>query len=245
MNKHVIVTAAVSLVALAGAAGWELWGPRQAAPSLFVQSDQTQEASDTPALLSPDPVSNASAGALIELQGAISGLKSNGTYDTASVAQMANQIGLSTRTKITYDGYSLSDVRTDAGTSTKRIQQYRSDLQAAEKPLLKNADFELSLLDKYLETKDQAYLDQLRAAAANYFAAASSTAAVIAPRDAASIHLNMLNAMVEFGTVLDTIADHAQDPVATVMLVNNYNQAESDLVSSFADLTSYFKRTLL
>ena len=51
--------------------------------------------------------------------------------------------------------------------------------------------------------------------------------------------------MVEFGTVITEMADHAQDPIASAMLFQNYNQAESDMFNSFDALAKYFKRKIV
>ena len=156
----------LSAVALAGVVGWDIHRERTARDTyvaLVTASTSTTDDASTTVLF--DPVSTASAGALYELQGAVESLLSNGSYSSTTIAQIAQQIGQSTRTQITYHGYSSSDIRTDTDTSAARVLTYRKDMQTAEKPLLQNKQYELDLLREYSETKDTKYVDQMHAAA--------------------------------------------------------------------------------
>ncbi len=47
--------------------------------------------------------------------------------------------------------------------------------------------------------------------------------------------------MEEFAATLDQLAAHADDPFASVALLRGYNQAETDMLTSFNSLASYFK----
>jgi len=119
--------------------------------------------------------------------------------------------------------------------------KYRSDLQTTLKPLLSNTQPEYVLFGEYVETKQQTYLDQLRAAAANYVASASSTEALTVPADAASVQVQLVNSLNEFAATITTLADHADDPIGSTVLLENYNQSESDVMSAFQALVAYEK----
>ena len=119
--------------------------------------------------------------------------------------------------------------------------QYRSDLRTAFAPLLKNTTPEYEIFAQYADTKDVSYLTKLKSIALDYRTAASSTALVVVPRDAVSYHVAILNAMEEFAATLDALATHANDPFASVALLRSYDQAESDMLTSFNALTTYYK----
>ena len=121
------------------------------------------------------------------------------------------------------------------------MMQYRADLQVSLKPLLNNTQPEYELFGLYVQTKQQTYLDQLEAAAANYRAAASSTALLVVPADAVSVQLQLLNSMQEFAADLDALVSHASDPIASTVLLENYNQGESDVLGAFQALVTYEK----
>jgi hypothetical protein len=120
--------------------------------------------------------------------------------------------------------------------------RYRDDLRTALAPLLKNTGSELEIYGKYIETSDPSYLEQLSAAAVNYRAAADNAAAVTVPNDAVNYHKDILNAMEEFAATLDQMAAHATDPLASAALLRTYNQAESDMYTSFNSLSLYYSQ---
>ena len=246
-SSHIAITAVFFVLALTGAILWKVFAPDLQRSSVGAVANQAMldaEATTSSGILKDsefDPVSEASASALIELQGAYMGLQAAGTYSTSTASDAAAKIGLNLHAPLVFKGYVSSDLTTDTDTSNKRALAYRKDLQASMKPLLDNKRSELELFGLYSETHDTKYLDQLRAEAKNYRAAASSTARVVVPEDAVAIHLGALNAMTEFASVIESMADHAQDPIGAVLLLQNYNQAESDMYSSFDALASYFK----
>lgn len=250
------VTAALSALALLVLIGWQSVdrfasvAPGVAATTLQGQvgdGAQPQDAlaslASSTALLatSSDPVSAASSGALADILGAYAGLAQQGNYDSAAGTVIGNSIGASLNAPVPYAAFTDADIKTDAATSAARMLKYRSDLQVALQPLMKNKASELELFARYIATKDQSYLTQLGTAASNYFAAASSTAQVVVPGDAASVQLGMLNAMEQFGATLESLIAHASDPLASTMLLNNYNIAEQNMLASFNALAQYEK----
>jgi hypothetical protein len=253
--SHMSATAALSVLALLVLVAWQLVqhlapapapvtrAPQNAAGTdgLDVQDPFAALASSTGAAASTsDPVSTASTGALAEIIGAFAGFQSQGGSATAA-QHFANSVGSSLSAPVSYREFALTDIKTDSGTSYARMLKYRSDLQASLKPLMSNKQSEFELFAQYVATNDPSYLAQLSSAAKNYYAAASSTARVAVPADAASIHLGLLNAMELFGATLDSMVAHASDPLASTMLLQNFNTAEGTMLNSFNALAQYEK----
>jgi hypothetical protein len=255
--SHMSVTAALSILALLMVAGWLLVtkfisapvavtaAPLVSAPDANVgawEDDMAALASSTGlTATSSDPVSQASTGALAQIIGAYAGFQSQGGNSTAAEDELATSIGSSLSAPVPHETFGPTDVKTDQDTSYARMLKYRTDLQRAFQPLLSNKQSEFELFARYVATNDPSYLAQLSAAAKNYYAAASSTALVVAPADAAAIHLDLLNAMEQFGATLDSMVAHASDPLATTILLNDYNSAEGSMLSSFNALAQYEK----
>ncbi|HEY4527363.1 MAG TPA: hypothetical protein VJK53_06010, partial [Candidatus Paceibacterota bacterium] len=65
-------------------------------------------------------------------------------------------------------------------------------------------------------------------------------AAVTVPPDAVARHVEILNAMGEFGAALEALADNADDPITSTVLLRSYNDAENNMISSFNNLAKYF-----
>lgn len=201
-----------------------------------------------PAAPNPNATSSSDTIAMIgpmvtaEIFGQYAGLAQRGDFSSSTVASAANAIAPNVRAVVSYPTYSASDLKTDPDTSYNRMLEYRADLRASLAPLLKNTDAEFEIYAKYVQTSDPIYLAQLSAAADNYRAAASSTAAVVVPQDAVVYHVAILNAMSQFASVLDSMAAHGDDPIASAALLRSYNQAEQDMFNSFNNLTLYYSR---
>lgn len=199
-------------------------------------------ASTTDSLNAPaDPIANVSDMAIGEIAGAYAGLQQNGTYNASTGEQIGGAIGAQLQTPVSYNALQASAVATSPDTSYQAMMRYRSALQGSLKPLLQNKTPEYQLFGLYVQTKEQSYIDQIKAAEANYNAAASSTAALTVPVDAVSVQLGLVNAMREFAATLDALITHADDPIASTVLLKNYNQAENDVLTAFQALVTYEK----
>ena len=45
--------------------------------------------------------------------------------------------------------------------------------------------------------------------------------------------------MNEFAATLDTLADHASDPIGSSVLLENYDTSENDVLTAFQNLVTY------
>ncbi|MCR4325722.1 MAG: hypothetical protein NUV59_02850 [Patescibacteria group bacterium] len=190
---------------------------------------------------SSDPISQLSAQIIGNILGAYTGLQQMGTYSTSTANAAADNILPLLRTSVPYKVYTRSDIQVDTDNSYARMLAYRSDLRDSLAPLLENTVPEYETFAQYVDTKDASYLTELRKGAQRYFDAASSTAKVVAPADAAPHHLMILNAMQQFGATLEALAGHADDPFAVAALLGSYERAESGMLTSFNSLTTYYK----
>lgn len=175
-----------------------------------------------------------------ELVGEYIGLQSSGTYSSSSAQKAADDIASNVRAVVPYKTYTLADLKTDSDISYNRMLTYRADLRDSLAPLLQNTNAELELYGKYTETSDPLYLEQLKAAALNYRAAADKTVLVVVPRDAVNYHIAILNAMQEFASVLDAMTAHTSDALTNAALLRSYNKAEQDMYTSFNNLSAYY-----
>lgn len=246
---HIRITAGLAIVVLIGAGIWQIaqsWEQKTAAGTFIATSEDqggAQDAAvatvDTLGATNTDPISSISDDALGEVVGAYAGLQQEGIYSSSTAAQVAGTIGLGLQAPITYTPIGNADVRTSPDTSYAAMMKYRSDLQTSLKPLLKNTTPEYELFGAYVETKQKTYLDQILAAAANYVAAASSTAALTVPADAVQVQVGLVNSLNEFAATLSAMDTHADDPIAGSVLLENYNTAENDVLNAFQALVTY------
>jgi hypothetical protein len=243
--SHIKVTAALAVLLLVGVFAWQIIDAFQekTASGTFVaappQNGAQSAAGDTAALPVSDPVAAVSDDAIGEVVGAYTGLQQEGAYSSTTGAQIAGTIGAGLQAPVSYQSLDASQIETTPDTTYQAMMTYRTALQTSLKPLLSNTEPEYEIFGLYVQTKDQKYLDELHTAAGNYRAAASSTTLVMTPQDAISVELGLVNSMNEFAATLDQLADHGSDPIASSVLLENYNQAENDVLTAFQSLVTY------
>jgi hypothetical protein len=187
---------------------------------------------DTVAMIGPQVVA--------QLLGQYFGMQEQGSYSAAAAESVAAQIAPNVRATLSYKTYEITDFKTDADTSHARMLQYRDHMRESLAPLLDNTSAEFEVYARYIETSDPAHLLTLEHMARNYRAAATATAALTIPRDAVNYHRAIVNAMSEFAAVLESLAAHAGDPLASVALLRSYNTAEQNMFNSFNNLSAYY-----
>jgi len=248
----IFITAALSAVALIAVLGWQIArsvGAQNSHPPIvssvngaFFSASSSAPSGATDAVASStDALSSLGSTVIQQLEGAYAQLLAAGEYSSTTAVQAGRSLAPYISANVQYPAFTSADIKTDSDTSYKRMLQYRSDLQTSLAPLLQNTQPEYEIFAYYVQTKDAGYLTKLEAAAENYRAAASSTATVLVPKDAVGVQVGMLNAMEEFAATLDAMSAHASDPFASAALLENYNQAENDMVSAFNALANYAK----
>lgn len=199
---------------------------------------------DPSAPSSTDPLSMIGPIVVGQLVGQYTGLVDSGSYTTELGTQVAESIAPYIKAAISYKTYSKDDLKIDGDTSYDRMLTYRADLRDALAPLMANSQSEFEIYGLYIETGDEAYLDELSSAAENYRSAAKNTANMTIPRDAINYHIAILNAMEQFAATLDAMASKQQDAFASVALLRTYNSAEQAMFNSFDNLGNYYGRKL-
>jgi hypothetical protein len=196
----------------------------------------------SPSSAPPSTTNSPIASAVLQkLIGSYVTLNQQGMYTPAVGQKVAENMATSLKIPISYAGHTLSEMRTVSDASYARALKYRSDLQTALAPLLKNKQPEFEIFAYYVQTKDKKYLTELGNVADNYRAAEAATLNVIVPNDARAQHLAIVDAMGEFAATLDAMIANADDPFGSAILMRSYNQAEQDMLTSFDALATYFK----
>ncbi len=203
------------------------------------QAPASTEASET--MNDPDGLGNIADNVVGALLDSYTTLAENGSYTPEEGGKIAEDIAASLKASISYPIYEAIDLKTDADTSYQRMLTYRSDLRTALEPLLKNPGYELEIFATYIETRDASYLEQLKETAANYRLAIENAANVVVPEDAISEHVGIINALSEFGAIIERLARHANDAFASAALLRTYNNSEVNLVNSFNKLAEYYR----
>lgn len=258
----IVVVAALSIVALLVASVWQAtnyWkspkavsntegavavsSPAYVAPkSVFDWQKALEEpTTDTEVASDPDGLANIGKNVVGALAGSYVALSDSGLYSPEQGKVIAETVAEDLRADVSYTVYGASDVKTDPATSYSRMMTYRNDMRVAFEPLLENTRYELEIFGYYLETKDQRYLDELKQQAAYYEAAKQNILNVVAPADAVRYHVDVLNALSQFGAVLTRLTQHVNDPFASAALLRTFNDSEARMFLSFDALAKYYR----
>lgn len=243
----IFVTAGAAVAILLVVAVWQIgtaMRSRSDAISYVATSAGTDVSTATDAeLVAPSEDGTTPLGAAV-LDGVVEkylSLQQQGIYTPEVGAKTAEKMAQDLVAPLSYHTYTAAEIPTSSDASYARMLAYRNDLQVSLEPLLKNTQAEFEIFGAYVDTKDPKYLERLRAAAQNYRAAASATAHVVPPKDALAYHLAVLNALEKFAVALETLAASADDPFASVVVLRTYNEAETNVLSSFASLAKYYR----
>lgn len=247
------MSAGISALAIVGVVGWQVNKVIQgknadlqatAAAAVSMPGGQGTNAigdmSGAATSSSPEDIAQIGTNAIGELMTRYTIATKNTPYTPELGAQIVAQVAPNVDARVAYSVYDAKMLPTDPDTSYVRMGVYRTDLQAALKPLMDNKRYELDIYNDYLQTRDASRLAQLKTATNNYRSAAAQTAKIVVPASASVYHVGILNAMQEFAATLDAMADNINDPVTSLALLKAYNKAEDDMRGSFEALNARF-----
>ncbi len=204
-------------------------------------SNELDSSSSANASEDKDGISNIEGNVARVLIDSYTALNEAGIYTKKDGEKIAKDIAISLRANISYKIYSISDIKTDPNASYDRMLAYRGDLRKALEPLLGNPGYELKLFANYIGSNDPIYTEKLAVTSKNYQKAVAQAANITVPEDAVQEHLGILNALSEFGTIVEKMAIHADDAFAAAALLQTYNTGEANLLTSFNSLATYYR----
>jgi hypothetical protein len=206
------------------------------APQNLLAASNPPLTTETGTTTDPDGIGSIGADAMGQLIGTYVVLKESGSYTKAGGAELAGTIAEYMRARVSYESFEEKDIETTADTSYDRMLSYRADLRESLAPLLENTEPEFELFGRYVETGDPKYLAELKKVAARYRDAVAKSVRVTTPEDLAFYHVAVLNALQEFATTLEYMAEYADDAFASLALLRTYNSAEARVLNSFNSL---------
>lgn len=121
--------------------------------------------------------------------------------------------------------------------------RYQIALKKAIEPLASLDEPEFVIYARYVDSRDARYLSLLRERAVVYRGVANAIAATKVPESIAEDHLALANALAYFGTVLESMATYAQDPIASLSLLRTYNDAERYVGETFDAVAQHYAAT--
>lgn len=167
-------------------------------------------------------------------------LKESGSFTNENAAKVGSFLAENLRVPIGFTLHGENELTLSAETSKERVLQYRSDMREALSVLINGSPPEFEIFALYVETKNPQRLLELETSAKRYREAEKKTLAVIVPKDAATLHIRVTNALGGYATAVEQLVRSIDSPVTTLGVLRTYNEAEREMLYAFDALASYY-----
>ena len=141
---------------------------------------------------------------------------------------------------IAYAIFQGADVSVSLAAGKEGAETYRKALEEAWKPLFNIHEDELITFARIIDSGDNAGFQTLLDARDIYEETISGMKNISVPKDAVSIHLDILNGFSFFVGVLDTMINVKDDPLVALTAVNGYTESEAKIKAALSRLNTYF-----
>lgn len=265
--RALFILAACSIAALLGAIGWRAgaWLRPQSepvlsvsAPSAFISEPDVDgngvpDWQDTLMGLTPSATStvlyNATAtipgteqiptatGAVTErLIQQYLYLKDTNAYTDERGERLGKSLAENVYVRTPFTPYTMDALKTGDLSRT----EYRNVMRTTLNPLLSLSEPDFVTYARFIDTKDRSLLEALRGRAQTYKEVSADLMRLRVPAEAVSSHVDTANAIAYYGTVLEAMVVHQDDPIASLALLREYNEAEQYLGTSLSLLSRYY-----
>ena len=194
------------------------------------------------AATSSDPLSNLTDFVAQQFVSSYAALKASGRLSTDTVAAVGATLGESIKAPSQFIAHAAPDLITTPDTSLERVLAYRSDMRVALASLISPAEPEFAIFARYVETKDPRKILELQKAVERYRTAELAALLVPVPKDAAPLHLRVVNSLGAFADSINELIRFADDPITSVAILRTYNDGEREMLDAFNALSAYYVR---
>lgn len=178
-----------------------------------------------------------------EILGTYARIRERGdNYTNEDLQAAGEKIAKHMKAIVAYDAFENDDFTTGDDTTSAGVRVYRDNLVAALKPIDAIGSAEYVIYGHYMETSDPKYLKQLQDASAAYRAATDAASKITVPRDAVNYHRDLLNSLRAFGSVLDGLVTHGEDPFASAALLRTYTEKEQQIADAYNRMRAYYAK---
>lgn len=166
------------------------------------------------------------------------GASNNGTQSVLDPAGLGSDIADQVpEIDVEYKTVLVSDLRIVAETPANHAS-YVSNYDDAVKPLASLSEPEISLYSRFISGDKEAG-GALLDTAEIYEQVADTLKKMSVPNEGAAKHLGATNALGYYAATLKAMYSQVDDPVASLLLLRSYNEAEQYMFDSFAQLNLY------
>lgn len=162
-----------------------------------------------------------------------------GSQPVDNTYQFGTSIASQYQPDIQYAVYLGEEAQTDASTPANRAA-YEQELEAALLPVQRLPEAEITTYGRMV-AGDPSAAGELQQTIDTYDSAIADAKKVVVPKDALVVHVGAINALGYYAATLQAMHDTTDDPVGSLVLLQAYNEAERNMVTSFDALRTYFR----
>lgn len=171
-------------------------------------------------------------------------LKKRGAYTPTQASELGERLSKNIRPDIAVTFYAVDDLTVFDTTSKKTVEEHREALKVAVAPFFNLSEPEFAIYGQFMESGDSILLQKLTDHAEVYREVAEGVREVPVPKDLTSVHLEIVNSLLLFASVLDAMVHEADDPLASLALLGTYSQSELYIQAAFSALANEYRARL-
>jgi hypothetical protein len=171
-------------------------------------------------------------------------LKERDIYTSSQAELLGEKLAQEIRPNIVVTPYTADDLMVLNSSSKTAVEQHRETLKEVVAPFFNMTEPEFAIYGKFIETGDGGELQKLTTYAATYRTVAQDMLSTPVPNSLVDEHLEIINSLTLFATVLETMVAQAHDPFASLTLLTVYNRSETYVRESFASLSQEYRTRL-
>lgn len=170
----------------------------------------------------------------------------NGTPDDAAKLAIVNSLARDFSPTSLKKNYSASTISVLDDESFETTQKYFAEILAAFNQHRNIYDRDpLVLINSWLDTGDEIYMDQLTTLQNSFSALANDVAKLAVPKQLVGTHLEFVNNIYQAGVILNEVKNAPEDPIKGMLGTARYIHNKSERTRIVASLLNYFDTKIL
>jgi len=173
---------------------------------------------------------------------AVASLKASGSLDQTSISELANNLSKNvTANRDIPPAHAIDEIKTTTDASPASIKKYHDAvLQAIANSKNNRLGTELAIVQNGLSGTDTNMYAELTVIAQNYKDFSDQLLKITAPKDAAQMHLDAVNAASAMAVVVANMSQVLSNPLVGMLGAAQYDQNSTALTTAFTNLGHYF-----
>ncbi len=174
---------------------------------------------------------------------AILSLKQQGQLNSTTVSNLSETVLKNAAVKtVLPDLFSANSLIEYKDSSMANIAKYHSDISKILKKYKDSVGNELQTMAVVVDSEGQSGLDELKATSTNYDSLAQELLKIKIPKDAVSLHLDLVNSAKNTSIAISNMSQLYENPLLGLIGVGQENIYSPKMITSMENLATYFAK---